>query len=50
VEVKKGNLKFLSIVRRKGAQWLQCVLCATQNVALLTRTLKTKVLPHRNSP
>jgi hypothetical protein len=30
----EGNLKFLSIVRRKGAQWLQCVLCATQNIAL----------------
>src|SRR5262245_44924275 len=29
----EGDLKFLSIVRRRDAQWLQCVLCAAQNIA-----------------
>lgn len=31
--VIEGDLKFLSIVRRRDARWLQCVLCAAQNVA-----------------
>ena len=29
----EGDLKFLSILRRRGAQWLQCVLCAAQIIA-----------------